>query len=66
MHLADFEGPVSFEYAPVADGHPDPGEVVWTWVPFEDDPSRGKDRPVLVIDAQTFAAVAAAVRAVRG
>jgi hypothetical protein len=23
--------------------------VVWTWVPFEDDRSRGKDRPVLVI-----------------
>ena len=36
-------------YAPKADGRPDPGEVVWTWVPFEDDPSQGKDRPVLVI-----------------
>ena len=36
-------------YAPNADGWPDPGEVVWTWVPYEDDPSRGKDRPVLVI-----------------
>jgi len=36
-------------YAPVADGRPDPGEVVWAWVPFEDDPARGKDRPVLVI-----------------
>jgi len=23
--------------------------VVWTWVPFEEDPTRGKDRPVLVI-----------------
>jgi hypothetical protein len=23
--------------------------VVWAWVPFEDDPSQGKDRPVLVI-----------------
>jgi hypothetical protein len=22
---------------------------VWTWVPFEDDPARGKDRPVLVL-----------------
>lgn len=38
-----------FRYAPSADGRPDPGEVVWTWVPYEDDPSRGKDRPVLVI-----------------
>jgi hypothetical protein len=22
---------------------------VWTWVPFEDDPRRGKDRPVIVL-----------------
>jgi hypothetical protein len=36
-------------YAPGKDGEADPGEVVWTWVPFEDDPSQGKDRPVLVI-----------------
>ena len=36
-------------YAPEADGEPDPGEVVWAWVPYEDDPSQGKDRPVLVI-----------------
>lgn len=36
-------------YAPVADGRPDPGEVVWAWVPYEDDPTQGKDRPVLVI-----------------
>jgi hypothetical protein len=36
-------------YAPVRDGDADPGEVVWTWVPYEDDPSRGKDRPVLVV-----------------
>lgn len=36
-------------YAPVPDGQPDPGEVVWAWIPYEDDPSRGKDRPVLVI-----------------
>src|SRR5687767_6191554 len=36
-------------YAPEADGQPDPGEVVWAWVPYEDDPSQGKDRPVLVL-----------------
>jgi hypothetical protein len=36
-------------YAPRADGRPDPGEVVWGWVPFEDDPSLGKDRPVLLV-----------------
>ena len=29
-------------YAPVADGRPDPGEVVWAWVAYEDDPSRGR------------------------
>jgi hypothetical protein len=28
---------------------PDPGEIVWTWVAYEDDPSVGKDRPVVVI-----------------
>ena len=37
------------EYRPRRDGRPDPGEVVWTWVPYEDDPARGKDRPVLII-----------------
>lgn len=37
-------------YAPQADGEPDPGEVVWAWVPYEDDPSQGKDRPVLVLE----------------
>jgi len=31
------------------DGDPDPGEIVWTWVPYEDDPTRGKDRPVLLV-----------------
>ena len=36
-------------YAPRADGRPDPGEVVWGWVPYEDDPRQGKDRPVLLI-----------------
>jgi hypothetical protein len=36
-------------YAPEADGQPDPGEVVWGWVPFEEDPSQGKDRPVLLV-----------------
>ncbi|WP_043445481.1 type II toxin-antitoxin system PemK/MazF family toxin [Arthrobacter sp. L77] len=36
-------------YSPTADGKPDPGEIVWTWVPYEDDPSQGKDRPVLLV-----------------
>ncbi|WP_078309129.1 MULTISPECIES: type II toxin-antitoxin system PemK/MazF family toxin [unclassified Mycobacterium] len=37
------------EYAPDLDGRADPGEIVWTWVVYEDDPSQGKDRPVLVV-----------------
>jgi hypothetical protein len=37
------------EYAPHLDGDPDPGEVVWAWVPFEEDPTLGKDRPVVVL-----------------
>lgn len=43
------EGVVAVEYSPRIDGDPDPGEVVWTWVPFEEDPEQGKDRPVVVI-----------------
>jgi hypothetical protein len=37
------------EYSPDMDGDADPGEVVWAWVPYEDDPSKGKDRPVVII-----------------
>ena len=36
-------------YAPDLDGRADPGEIVWTWVTFEEDPHQGKDRPVLVV-----------------
>ncbi len=36
-------------YCPNLDGRADPGEIVWTWVSYEDDPTRGKDRPVLVV-----------------
>lgn len=36
-------------YSPSLDGAPDPGEIVWTWVPYEEDASQGKDRPVLLI-----------------
>ena len=38
-----------FSYEPFPDSDADPGEVVWTWVPYEDDPAQGKDRPVLVL-----------------
>lgn len=37
------------EYRVEMDGEPDPGEVVWGWVPYEDDPTQGKDRPVLLL-----------------
>jgi hypothetical protein len=40
------------EYAPKPDGDADPGEIVWTWVPYEEDASQGKDRPVLVVGRQ--------------
>ncbi|MEB3020687.1 type II toxin-antitoxin system PemK/MazF family toxin [[Mycobacterium] crassicus] len=36
-------------YAPDLNGRADPGEIVWTWVAYEDDPGQGKDRPVLVV-----------------
>src|SRR5918999_1269839 len=40
---------VDLDYRPLDDGRPDPGEVVWAWVPFDENDGRGKDRPVLVI-----------------
>lgn len=48
-YVGDFTGRPTIRYNPHPDGKPDPGEIVWTWVPFEDDPTRGKDRPVLLI-----------------
>lgn len=45
----DYTGRVHVTYAPHLDGDPDPGEIVWTWVPFEEDATRGKDRPVLLV-----------------
>lgn len=49
-YAGDFTGalpPIS--YSPKPDGRPDPGEVVWAPVPFQEDASRTKDRPVLLI-----------------
>lgn len=40
---------VDVTYAPEDDDQPDPGEVVWAWVPYEEDASQGKDRPVLLL-----------------
>lgn len=45
----DFTGALEIGYDPQPDGAPDPGEIVWAWVPFEEDHSRGKDRPVLLV-----------------
>lgn len=40
---------VDVTYAPQDDDQPDPGEVVWAWVPYEEDASQGKDRPALLL-----------------
>ena len=40
---------VDVVYEPCIDGDPDPGEVVWAWVSYEEDPHEGKDRPVVII-----------------
>ena len=45
----DYDGPLAPVYDPHPDGLPDPGEVVWTWVPYEEDHRAGKDRPVLLV-----------------
>src|SRR3954451_23049292 len=48
-HLPRPRGGRHLDYAPKLDGDADPGEIVWTWVPYEDDPTQGKDRPVLIV-----------------
>ncbi|MEV7608952.1 type II toxin-antitoxin system PemK/MazF family toxin [Microbacterium sp. NPDC089320] len=40
-------------YAPDRDDAPDAGEIIWTWVPYEENDGRGKDRPVLVIGRES-------------
>ena len=49
----------AFSYSPDPDGDADPGEVVWAWVPFEEDPAQGKDRPVLILARHETCLVAA-------
>lgn len=44
---------LSPSYSPRPDGDPDPGEVIWTWVPYVENDGRGKDRPVLIISRLT-------------
>ena len=45
----DFDGCPRMDYRATLVGGHRTGEVVWTWIPFEDDPSQGKDRPALVL-----------------
>ncbi len=45
----DYAGPVRWSYRPELDREPDPGEIVWAWVAYEDQPAIGKDRPLAVI-----------------
>ena len=41
-------GAPDVEYRPRADDCPDPGEICWAWVPYDEGDGRGKDRPVLI------------------
>lgn len=49
QYPGDFSGALHPEYSPSLDGDADPGEIVWTWVPYEEDYNQGKDRPVLIV-----------------
>ncbi|MFS0714717.1 type II toxin-antitoxin system PemK/MazF family toxin [Microbacterium sp. 2P01SA-2] len=42
-------GGLVLAYEPRPDEQPDPGEIVWAWVPYAEDAARGKDRPLLVL-----------------
>lgn len=60
-YLGDYTGPVTPEYDPYPDNDPDPGEVVWAWVPYEEDHNQGKDRPVVVLARRPQAVLALAL-----
>lgn len=45
----DYDGEVCTPFAARTDDQAQPGEVVWAWVPYEEDHNKGKDRPVLVV-----------------
>ncbi len=47
----------SIVFEPRVDGEPDPGEVIWTWVPYEENDGRGKDRPVVIVARDTARSV---------
>ncbi len=56
----DYTGKPQITYAPHVGKVADPGEIVWAWVPYEEDHRQGKDRPVLLIgrDGDWFLGVA--------
>jgi hypothetical protein len=44
-----YRGSINWEYSPQMDDDPDPGEIVWSWVAFEEDERVGKDRPLAIV-----------------
>lgn len=48
---SDYTGRPEMVYERRGPGGYRAGEVVWTWVAYEEDSSQGKDRPVLLIGA---------------
>ncbi|MFB2556805.1 type II toxin-antitoxin system PemK/MazF family toxin [Herbiconiux liangxiaofengii] len=50
-------GSVKLTHNPRTDGAADPGEIVWTWVPYQEHDGRGKDRPVLVVATEPSGSV---------
>lgn len=47
--VADYVGCPEMHYGQAGPGGHAAGQMVWTWVAFEEDASNGKDRPVLLI-----------------
>jgi hypothetical protein len=61
-----YRGAIHWEYSPELDRDPDPGEIVWSWVAFEEDDSIGKDRPIAVIGRADDGRLAALMLSSRG
>ena len=50
---ADFDGLPEMRYQAKGPGGFASGQIVWTWIAYEEDPSQGKDRPVLLFGAHS-------------
>ena len=48
-----FDGLPEMRYQAKGPGGFASGQIVWTWIAYEEDPSQGKDRPVLLIGAHS-------------